>query len=254
MIVTDVIESHTLRLTDAGYGIDRIYIVTDIGGTAEARLYNATLTSGVPQFGDPHPAVPDVQVTDVQASPIDGDPDAIQIRITYSVPDTDDAANEDEQIAGALTISSDVVTESTHFDINGELIKASYSTALSVLTTNYSAIDVQRPQMRVSLSRTEAIAPKDAILNYLGRINSIDWSGFPAETWLCTGIDVSEDGEEFNVTYNFEYRERTWKGELVLPINTTDAAVNPIDSDSGNGYALFDVYSQANFNDLGLTF
>lgn len=254
MIIKDIIESHSVRRTAAGYGVDRIFVISDVTGSADARLYNAIQNASLPQYGDPHPVIPEIQVTDIQASPVSGESENVKIRVTYSIPSSDDSAEGSEGGTGRAVITSSLTNEQTHFDINGDLIKASYTSALNAISTTYAPVDVQRPQMRVTLTRRESEIPKENLKKFLGRVNSVAWSGFPPITWLCSGISVREIDGAFDVDYSFEYREERWKGELVLPIDAADAQDSPIDKDTGNGFALFDVYHAANFNELGLSF
>ena len=251
MIADNLVESARLTQDQDGYTAEQIFIVDGVTGSAEAKLYNALQTSGIPQYGDAHPVIPSIQVIDRQASPIKSGTQ-IRIEITYGVPSGDDTA-EDENGDGKAIITSSLVSEQTHFDINGELIKAEYSNGIST-TTNYATVEVQRPQMRITLSRKESEMPKERIKTYLGRINSVEWSGFPPKSWLCSAISVRENAGSYDVEYSFEYREYLWLAEIVLPINVADALANPIDKDSRNGYARFNVYETANFNKLGLSF
>jgi len=252
MIVSDIVEAARLTQDQDGFTASRTFLVDDVSGSAAARLYSALTSPGIPQYGEPHPTIPLIQVVDRQASPMKSGAQ-IRVEITYSVPSDDDATTS-ESGTGKVLITSSLTNEQTHFDIHGDLIKARYASSLNSINTTYSAIEVQRPQMRITLSRRESRMPKSKIQKYLGRINSTSWSDFPAQTWLCSGISVRETNGEFDVDYSFEYREERWKGELVVPLNTSEAQDSPIDKDRGNGYALFDVYKTVDFNGLGLSF
>jgi len=252
MIINDIIESATLRRDSEGFEADRTFIISDVKGSAEAKLYNAMTMAGIPQYGDPHPSIPDIQVTDIIAMPLKSG-EKIKISVTYSIPGEDDAAGDDQ--SGKLVITSALTNEQTHFDIDGNLISVRYFDGTTTgINITYSPIEVQRPQMRASFTRKEQSLPKDNIREFLGKINSIEWSGYPAETWLCSGIDVRENEGFFEVDYSFEFREEKWLGEVVIPLNSLTASESPIDKASGNGYGLFNVYRTANFNKLGLSF
>ncbi len=252
MIVEDLIDEARLTEDQDGFTAERSFIVEGVSGNAATKLYSALSDSNIPQFGEPHPSIPNIQAVDRQAVPIESG-NQIRVEVTYATPSDEDAATSEAGNGKALVTSS-LTNEQTHFDIHGNLIKASYSFGANSISTNYSAVEVQRPQTRVTLSRKESAMPKSHIKNYLGRINSVEWSGFAPQTWLCSGISVRESGGSFEVDYSFEYREERWKGELVLPLTSAEAQDNPIDKDTGNGYALFDVYKTADFNSLGLSF
>ncbi len=254
MIVSDIIESHTLRRTAAGYGIDRIFIISDVTGNPQARLYNATITSGVPQYGDPHPVIPDIQVTDIQASPESNDSESVKIRVTYASPTADDSeAGEGDLSTGIPVISSGLTQEQTTLDINGEFILVQFFGG-GGFSTKWEAVTVQRPQMRVTLTRIESSIPKFTIAHYLGRVNSSSWSGFGAKTWLLAGINANQDKGKYRVEYSFIYRPETWQAVVTVRIPADVIDDFPPDVKSGNGYAKFDVYDFADFNSLGLSF
>jgi hypothetical protein len=252
-VVADSVSDQRIRRDSEGYSVERVYIVSDLPGQADAKLFKAISDPNIPQYGDAHPVIAGISVTDVTAEPIMNQADQFQVTVVYSVPSDDDATDTDPE--GRALITSSLTNETTHFDINGELIKARYVSGVNSISTKYSPVEVQRPQLRVTLTRKENAAPKSSIEKYHGKINSVDWSGFPPQTWLCSGISAREnDDGTWNVDYSFEYRRERWKGELVVPLSAAQAEDNPIDKDQGNGYALFDVYETANFNSLGLRF
>lgn len=249
-----IVRSQTLVRDSNGYEADGAHIVEVMGGTPESKLYSAITTAGVPQFGDPHPIIPDVIVTRVQASPEGSSPNNILVSVTYSVPDEEDTGEltGDEVSDGTITLSTSLSSEETWFDINGDFLKVVWRGG--VIVTKYTSANVQRPQMNVTFKRTETALPRNEILNYLGKVNSTTWSGFPAKTWLCTGIDVDEEKGKFDVSYSFAYKEDDWQLEVIA--NLTQAQVDelPPDVESANGYAAFDVYRSIDFNSLGLSF
>jgi len=252
MTVKDLVDAARLTEDQDGFTAERSFIVEGVSGSAATKLYNALSDSNIPQFGEPHPSIPDIQVVDRQAEPLKSGA-KVKVTIVYAIPSDEDAETSESGNGKALVTSS-LTNEQTHFDIHGELIKASYLASVNSISTKYSAVDVQRPQMRVTLSRKESEMPKAYFKSHLGRINSVEWSGFAPQTWLCSGISVRESDGSFEVDYSFEYREERWKGELVLPLSTAEAQDSPIDKDTGNGYALFDVYKTADFNGMGLSF
>lgn len=253
MIVKDIVQSHTLRKTSAGYGVDRIFIVSDVAGNAEARLYNATIKSGVPQFGDPHPVIPEIQVTDIQAAPESNDSASVKVRVTYSIPTEDDnESSEGDLASGVPVISSGLQPEETPLDIHGDFIRVRY--VHGSITTTYKSINVQRPQMRVTLTRVETNIPKLAIAEYLGSINSVAWSGFKPKTWLCASINVNQDQKGWRVEYSFTYREDNWQAIVSVNIPANIIEDYPPDKQTGNGFGRFDVYPAKDFNLLGLKF
>ena len=256
MIVSDIVASHSLRRTSEGYGVDRIFIVTDVTGPSVSRLYNASIASGIPQYGDPHPTIPDIQVTDVSASPESSDSETVKIRVSYSAPDEeDDTTSETELDSGVPVVTAGLVSEDTNFDANGDFIIVRVFVSLTGQSRfNYEKVSVQRPQMRVTLTRTEPELPKARIAEYLGSVNGQPWSGFRAKTWLISSIDVTKEKTEWEVQYSFIYKPNSWRAVVVIGIPPADIDEHPPDRVNGNGFGIFDVYPEKDFNLLGLSF
>jgi len=259
-VISDIAGKGSLTRTVDGYQVERVYIVDDVQGTPETRLYNAMATSGVPQYGDPHPILPDVLVTNINARLVSSKtPNQVSVNVSYSIPDSEDTpADEGELASGVPVISAALTSEDTGFDINGEFLKVSFTTRFSgggfTRTNRYEQVSVQRPQMRVTLTRTEPEIPKTRIAEFLGTINSQPWSGFPEQTWLCSSIDVDQEKTGFEVKYSFVYRPGTWKAVITIGIPENVIDDFPPDVTSGNGFGIFDVYPVKDFNTLGLSF
>lgn len=253
-IVSDSIKNQRLIRDADGFSTDRIFIVNDVTGTPYDKLYDAMLQAGVPQYGDPHPSIPEIQVTEITASPLDDNPNQVQLDVRYSVPSEEDSALSDgDNAPGVPVVSSSLVGEETHLDINNEFLVVTYHTSAAVIK-KYEPTTVQRPQMRVTLTRIEEEIPKDDISTYLGTVNEVEWSGYPAKTWLCSGIDSRIQEGKWEVAYSFAYRKDTWRALLTTLIPQDSIDDFPADVESGNGFAIYDVYESRNFNELGLSF
>ena len=253
-VLKDLVAAHSISFDGEGHSMNRVYLVDGVGGTAESKLYNAITTAGIPQYNDPHPIIPKVVVTKIAASP-EGSGSQIRVTVTYSLPDPSTVATTSTASTTPLTtsISTGLTSDQVYRDINGDFMVVTWLGA--VIATRYVSADVQKPQISVSFKRTETSIPKTAIANFLGKTNSVPWSGFPAKTWLCTQINATEDkAGEFNVDYSFSYNPEDWRVEVYL--NLTQAQIDelPPDVDTGNGYGVFDVYKTADFNILGLDF
>jgi hypothetical protein len=264
MIKPDIIEQSTIKRDKDGYSVDRFYIVDSVGGKAESRLYTAITKSGVPQFGDGHPTIPGIQVTSVSAAPISNS--QIRIGVTYGVPSVDDEQEQQEDTGAnegtaSVVLTTAVENEVVYNDINGELLLVTYNRYATVgdPTSNfqptkfYGSATVQRPQLQAVFTRTENSLPLSALASHLGKVNSSPWSGYPAKTWLCTSISANEDKGKFEVSYTFNQRDTGWRAFIVVPLTRAEASDFPLDLDSGNGIARYDVYESADFNALGLS-
>jgi hypothetical protein len=257
-VVQDLVKEHRISRDSSGFEAERAFYVDGIGGSSDNRLYAAMTTAGIPQFGDPHPIIPDVLVTKASARMMNSS-DQIKVTVTYSIPDPeDDLIQSEEDTAdtdGTLRVSTSLANETVWADINGDLLKAEWKSATGgTKVTKYAGIDVQKPQIQVDFSRVESGTPKTAISDYLGKVNSVPWSGFPAGTWLCTNISSTEEQEGTKVDYGFSYNPNGW--QAIITVNLTQAQIEdlPPDIESGNGYSAYDIYPTADFNALGLSF
>ncbi len=249
----DLTEQHRARRDANGFQVERSFIVEDLDGPLSARLVNAIGAGKVPQYGDPHPTVSDIQVTSITAEPVAGAGSSAWVRVIYSRPSEDDLLEGGEN-QGSIELSSNLADETTYFDINGNLLTATWDGGLTGTITRYGEAEVQRPQMRVTISRREASVPKEAIEKYYGKLNLSEWSGFPAGTWLCAGIFARDRNGEFEVDYSFLYRPEGWRVQITVALTNEQIEEAPIDVESGNGFANYDVYERANFNELGISF
>ena len=261
MIISGTLGGETIKRNKDGFSVDRDFYISEVGGNAGSKLYTAVTMGGIPQYGDPHPTIPGIQVTSVSAEPYGGG-SQIRVSVSYSVPTVDETSEieaDDDTTSGTVVLSSNTASETVFQDINGELLKATYGVlqadgSNTTLQTKYAEADVERPQLRVDFSRTENTIPKAAINTYLGTVNSVPWSGYPPKTWLCTAISARQNKGKYDVEYSFNYRPETWELEVVVGLTAEEAQDLPIDVDSGNGYARFDVYRLRDFNGLGLVF
>lgn len=253
-VSSDLVGNSRLRRDADGFEVERVYLVTGVGGDAATRLYNATIAPGIPQYGDPHPSIPELTVTEITAEPQESGSD-VRVTALYSIPNEDEKNEtlEDGVSEATFNISTSLVGDDTSVDINNELLTATYQTQVQRLV-KYGRVDVERPQMSVTFSRIESAVPKLNINRFLGKINSQSWSAYPAKTWLCSAINVREDKGKFEVDYTFTYRPSLWRATIVYNLSEQDVNEFPIDVTTGNGYAVYDVYEAVDFNLLGFFF
>lgn len=254
-VITDLISANSLTRTSSGFSSERSFLVDNVPGTPEARLYNAVSTAGIPQINDPHPVLPDVIVTNVSAKPTT-DPSQIIVTVSYSIPEVDEEsiieAEEDVPGSYSLTLASNTAVELTWFDINGNLLEATWGGGWK---RTYKSVEVQRPQLTAIFNRIQLEPPSASQLLFIGKVNAVTWSGYPPKTWLCTAVNSEQvKSGKHNVEYIFVYKYDNWRVEIYSNLTGEEIAEIPYDRDSGNGYAKYDVYPSANFNNLGLSF
>lgn len=101
-----------------------------------------------------------------------------------------------------------------------------------------------------SKNKIENSSPESKAENYVSKVNSSSWRGYPVKTWLCTRIygRSTDGGETYNVTYDFQYRPDNWDHTAIF-IKDDGKPPKETDGDSKKTYSLL---KEANFNNLNL--
>lgn len=257
---SDIVGQSSVARTADGWEATRIFLVRGTDGDAASRPYLAAITAGVPQLGDPHPAIAGIQCVSVEARPQDDQATIFAVTCVYRVPSESETPGAADG-AGVLTLGATTVSDPTYVDINGELIAVTMrnpelvnqdgtpETVIGTVTTVVQA-EVDRPQVTVRVVRTEDNPPFDRLVRFVGKINRGRWSGFEAQTWLCRNIESEPvAGGRHKVTYEMVYDARTWR--LRATINVS--GIVPRNAILGNGIEYFDVYDTEDFDALGFT-
>ena len=238
--VADLIEESRLEYTEAGYRVDRRFLVDGISGSADARLYLALNASGVPRVGDFHPVIPGLRVSRVSVVPIA--PSQMDVTVEYAAGPAGQSEQDTTESGGwSYEWSTSSATEQTWRDASGTIMYSFVFGVSSVTTTVYSA-EVIRPRQQLRAKRTDGAFTRRQLLAYAGRVNISTWNGYPPRTWLCSGLSGTEaDG----YSLEFSYNESVWDFETTQYFNTSGA---PLPT---NTYV---VYPQADFSPLGIIF
>lgn len=257
----NLIEDATVRQDANGLFATRRALIRGVRGPADERPRRALEATGLPRYGDPHPAWGELKLSDIQLTPVDAE--TWEARLSYREPSAGDLVN---MVAPGSVIDRNwfalTVTEELVQDINGERLYHFYTgspltptiigngvvfqrTANQLVWKNERA-EVQRPSIgvRVTISDIRTI---ERLLEFAGTVNEGTWSGYPAQTWLIGGMDSRREGNRWINTIEFFYRPETWKFKSVLEY----FGAPPDDATEGNGIEFFDVYRAKNFNRLG---
>ena len=245
MAVKPAIRSgETLTETEGGWQSTRVFDVTGLSGNAAAQLYRAAIRNAVPQIGETHPSVPGIVVTRRQATPLGAD--GVRVTCTYGQPSGDTPGQPAE-----VSLSADVIQDDTITDVNGDTIQTNYATASISAVQRVHRVDFERPSTTVAFRRLLSGVPKNQARDFVGKVNSREWSGFPAKTWLCRSISSSQDApDRHRVTYEFTYKADTWQAEVSTDVD----GLIPVDAEIGNGILRVDIYGGADFNALDVSF
>lgn len=243
----DIKNSSRIRLTAAGFRAERVAVVSGVSGTAAQVLYNAINDAALPDIGDAHPEEASITLNDISCEPLGGG----RYRVVMSYYKDPGVVTDSSSAEGRLVTGLSV--EETHEDINGQPMDTSYWLvgSVSIALQRFTA-EVERPRMTFHFEYTATGFPTSDILNYLGKINSAIWNGFPIGTILCSAIDTDQNGANFRVKYSFAYRAEGWQfvGKVSYHPDSIAASNDP-GLDAATGLRPFNVYRSVDFTALG---
>jgi len=259
-VTAHLISGESLEQTADGWRSQAQYQVDGVTGSAAGKLYQAMSNSNVPQFGDPHPVLSLLRVSNRSARPItDASTQVVVITITYEQP-TSEQQTPSETEQSQIQVGSSVESVVTQRDVDGNqiLVTHTYSktdaegNVQEVTQTQGGEVEYQVPSTSFSFSRREPQSPGDKSLLYVGKINSAFFAGAPAGHWLCTRIEGSSDdgGQSYNVTYEFQRNSEGWAATVVFI--DTDTGRPPPFLVEGVGIKDIEVYRRIDFNALNL--
>lgn len=252
-----------LRLSRDGNSARRVFQVSELTGAASHRMYLATQASGIPRVGDAHPALTTLRCSDVTARPT-SDPAWATVDAIYSIP-SGIAGGADGLGSITTSLQSDLITQETTFDANGQTIVTAYTfvtsggteivagtirpAAATVSTIRrVHRVEVQRPTFSISFERVENVLPLSVARTYSGTVNAGTFQGETSAKWLCNVEATQAGGGLFRVRYLFTLNRDTWRAR----VTHSSGGEIPDDVTTANGVATYDVYPLRNFNGLGL--
>lgn len=235
-----------------GYGA--VYLVKDVAGTDQQILRNALAASGVPRRGQRHPTRPTAFVTHRRAVGTGGR--TVRVTITY-----EDRGESDDPADERIRVGTSLRTVETNKDVNGALL----TVMIPGSKDQSGTVSVERPISTIHVSRKEASSPGAKSRAYAGKVNGrgqfrLAGGDVAARTWRCNYItgESTDQGETWQVDYEFEYDKNGWDKEVAyidpetgrIPEALSDAAAGSITEIFG--LRTFQVYEEANFNNLQL--
>jgi len=247
----NIISGQQLSENKDGITATRMFVVEGLTGDAASRQYAALQASGIPQRGDYHPAIPDIQVDDRRAD-FDNSAGIVRVTITYSVLDAADVVGA----ASTIEIGAGLQSERTNRDANGKLISRSYElydldadgNAINHrIVTSISAVDVQRPYVTYRVRMKLAQSPYTLARGYTGKVGG--WGSSDYEQWMCQGItgDSSDGGATYDISFEFALAtdaDRGWRA----PVEEVDPRTGQVKP--GGTIQFVQVYDWADFKNL----
>jgi len=247
-------------LSTKGDRARRSFQVTELVGADFARLVSAAKASGLPQKGEPHPALSGVRVLDVTARPTN-DPSIAIVDVDYGVPSASDISSSSD--GAEVSITASLITEETTRDIFGNFLRTTWTFRFSTadpgdpdgnrsiqeatLSSNIHRLEVQVPTFSVQFTRIEKSPPLALTRKFSGKVNSGAFLNESQDAWLCTISSTQQGPNEHRVVYSFTFNRRGWQAILT---HTVDGVI-PEDL-TADGVQVKQVYSRRNFSSLGL--
>lgn len=265
-LVADLPNDERIELTRTGPRITRTFLVKDLRGDVDHRLYNALFVSGVPQMGEIHKAIAGAFVGRVSAEHLPASPTQARVHVEWGffADEEDDPFfnGPDDNAVPLLEVSSVLVPKTTNFDVDGVPILLEYTRDVPApgeegpsgpeLPPQVTAVEYLAPEELVIFRRREVNDPRSRSRLFKGHVNSVGVFGDGARTWLCTQLDGFTDdrGASWNVTYAFQHNINAWRARVIYRDPATGEGVpDPIE---GVGVKWVELYPEANFRLLNI--
>ena len=232
-----------------GIVAERAFTVQGLTGASDTILTQARTAPGIPSRGDAHPSLAGIICIEVSAAAVNESMAMVTCRYEQSTP-----ASYPEGGGQFVTVDSTSASETYYFDINDTRLSATYSGILGSFT-HYPSATIDEALVTVTYRRyeqTSEAAIAQLALDYVERVNDLQWAGWAEKTWKVDDIQSRPHGERNQwreVQYVLTYNPRTW---MFLSRVVRGGRV-PEDSTDGNGFRRQDVRQLADFTQLPFT-
>jgi hypothetical protein len=250
----DRLEEGELVETAEGRSLVRTGYVTALDGeTDETTIAQEALDAeGVPKIYDEHPSISNFWVTKVSAIPISHNKAKIRIDYEWS------SVSSTPKVSGETTLQE----VETNLDYAGNLLAVTLTIPYPSGVAFTQGVKLKKfdPVLVLNFNRKEAGSPEDIAKEFIGKVNSAEWRGYPVGCILCNRIEWREDAMgDFDVSYQFLYRPEFTLNSNDYPgwdvvVAYTDPDTGQVDGrvTEGNGMTVKSPYAMADFADLHL--
>lgn len=252
----DVIKGASARFRLDSYSLTRAFIVSGLTGDRDYMMVAAAAASGVPQLGSLHPTLPILYLDNQSCSAVGAS--SVRVLCNYQTREgmrITFGATENVSSRSLIEVSANVQGVTTFVDYRGDLMKV-YRTGFD---EQQAELTVLRPNRGKSFTLTLPFDPSDLAELFVGKINNSPWYVDPYSTrgqWLCTNISGrSEDnGRTYPTVFSFLKKNLppTYTWDEAVPWRDP-ATQRPVpNAEIGNGIAIYQLYEEIDFNQLGL--
>lgn len=248
--VADIIDGRVSKGVD-GLSATRVFKVDGVTGTASGRMLSVLGATGVPAYGDAHPADSSIVVVSLDVAPEAGDSEIFYVEATYGPAPTSDPRNSPPGTVLARRLRSSGDTTVTLRDKDGVVMQLNYTgVSGSGFTLTQQGLEVEVPGRGYAFEVEQVIAEggvKTTIDTYRGAVNALAWNGNP-RTWMCgdPSADPIDGTSNYLVTWSFLYKHETWDHVERVRLG----GLVPHDAVSAGGEATFRVLREVDFSPL----
>jgi len=282
-VISDIIEGCEAVIGKSGWEITRTFIVSELKAAGSAMLYEAVNTTGIPKYGDAHPAITTAYCRELRPQMLTHN----SVKIVALYREYDINANYEYSV---MSTAQEVET-TFHFNASDESTTAISNKVVYQYPADYPNPDYRNQTARkilkspiwiwqpvISISRFELYTIKADIqsgfnrglllsyvnsyevfsmraAHYTGHINKKNWvlnPHAPAGTWMCSGLAAVKqpDNITFKVSYEFKFNPYGWYKELAY-VDPNSGEIPSDITETGKYKVRTALY--ADFNDLELT-
>ena len=267
IIAADKFSDNTAEISYKGATYTRTFLVRlDAGFNVTGALAAAVLTTpGIPQLYDSHPTLSNLIVTRITPTFEQDSPDVVKIVCLYEY-DFDKSKNR-PSTTGPCTLEVGTTMCQSHVTrdaLGNDMIMLFDDPNSGDIREQPAEIDIQVPMPLITFRRREPLYGRDYValkLAYEGHINSRVFAHGDPHTWLMTLLEAKLQGDAYEVTYQFQFHGNldpgTWDGLFFFKEpsgtrNLTQGAPALDISIANGGIAIFQLYPEADFNQLSL--
>lgn len=258
-VYADAIAHGELSVVDRQGTIEsarRTFLVTGLVSTNYEIIGEALNTSGVPQYGDSFPGNDNIIVVNRNARVLDEDNNRkVVVEVEYTTLGLEDGNYR-------FQCSTSISEDSTSGDVNGNLVSLSYTYPVDyenpqyagLTSTQAAELTVYRPESTLSTTGITATSnPNGIVDSWAGYLNSDQWQGGAAGTWMCTRCDwvphdLDASPPKYKFTFEFQKKRASWTQTAYF--RTDDTGKIPSDLVSGVGYKRVVTNPYRPFGDL----
>jgi hypothetical protein len=256
-ITEDLVLAARFTLDHSGGSLLRLFEVTGLTPGRDtlaqgAAAFDGNSGSGIPRYGDPHPAVPGLFVVEIDAEPIKNSRTGAHVKVKYAAPEASSVPNV-VRIAIGGSSRSKLISRNP---ADGSPLMVKYTDPAGNVLQEFLQVPVLGANTLLTFTRQEATSPLRLSRRFRRTVNASPWQGGDAKTWLCRAIDGSSLGNltRYEVKYVFEYDPDGWERLEYYVDPYTGKIPDDAQTSSNNDKGIAKVlpYALSDFNQLGL--